>query len=247
MQDENVPINDIIERKKPSLELNEKDIIINDLREEIKRMKDQSKLKLNEAFGDSTNLEKQLQESQDVLTTVKTDFQTEKAKSETLAAEKQELEKQIREMTETLMQKDSIAESYLQQIAKLQQLLEDTENEIEGIEANHLAIQRQLEEEIKRMDDQFGQVSEDLSRESSSSHAQDILIRTVLQESELGKITMFIVDYFENSKKRSLARETIALELQLAPIIIRSHLRLLHGLGVCSFNEVSGEIKLIRQ
>ncbi|MHA1993840.1 MAG: hypothetical protein ACW97Z_04825 [Candidatus Hodarchaeales archaeon] len=224
----------------------EKDIIINDLREELERMKDHSQDKLNEAISDTTNLEKQLQESQDVLSDVKTDLQAEKAKSEVKSAENAELEKQIGEMSEIIKQHEVTVESYLQQIAKMQQLLQDTENEIEGIEANHLAIQRQLQEEIKRMEDQYGQVSADLSRESSSTHAQDILIRTVLQETELGKITMFIVDYFENSKKKSLARETIASELQFAPIIIRKHLRLLHGLGVVAFNEVSGEIKLVK-
>ncbi len=224
----------------------EKDIIINDLREELERMKDHSQDKLNEAISDTTNLEKQLQESQDVLSDVKTDLQAEKAKSEVKTAENAELEKQIGEMSEIIKQHEVTVESYLQQIAKMQQLLQDTENEIEGIEASHLAIQRQLQEEIKRMEDQYGQVSADLSRESSSTHAQDILIRTVLQETELGKITMFIVDYFENSKKKSLARETIASELQFAPIIIRKHLRLLHGLGVVAFNEVSGEIKLVK-
>jgi chromosome segregation ATPase len=224
----------------------EKDIIINDLREEIERMKDHSQEKLNEAIGDTTNIEKQLQDSQDVLSDVKTDLQAEKAKYEALTAEKTELKTQIAELNEIVKQKEATAESYLQQIAKMQELLQETENEIEGIEAGHFAIQRQLEEEIKRMEDQHIQVSADLSRESSSSHAQNILIRTVLQETELGKITMFIVDYFENSKKKSLARETIATELQFAPIIIRKHLRLLHGLGVIVFNEVSGEIKLVK-
>ncbi len=247
MQEEKVPMNEGNEDKKPSLDLDEKDIIINDLREEIERMKNKSQSKLNEAFGDSTNLEKQLQESQDVLCNVKSDLQTEKAKSEVLIAEKADLEKQIEEMTAIINQKESTDESYLQQIAKMQQLLQDTEQEIESIEAGHIAIQNQLQEEIKRTEDRYGQVSEDLTRESSSTHAQDILIRTVLQETELGKITMFIVDYFENPKRKVLARETIATELQIAPIIIRSHLRLLHGLGVLAFNEVSGEVKLVRQ
>ncbi len=225
----------------------EKDIIIHDLREEIERMKDQSQTKLSEAFGDSTNLEKQLQESRDVLSNVQSDFQAEKAKSETLATEKAELDKQIEELNEIIKQHESTTASYLQQIAKMQQLLQETEQEIVDIEAGHLAIQNQLQEEIKRTEDRFGQVSEDLTRGASSNHAQDILIRTVLQETELGKITMFIVDYFENPKRKVLARETISTELQLPPIMIRKHLRLLHGLGVLYFNEVSGEIKPVIQ
>ena len=225
----------------------DKDVIISDLREEIDRMKDHSQAKLSEVIGDSTNLEKQLQDSQDVLTGVKTDLQAEKAKSELLASENQELEKQIEELTDVIKQKDVTAESYLQQVAKMQQLLQDTENEIEDIEAGHRAKQKILEEEIQRTEDRFGQVTEDLSRESIGTHAQDILIRTVLQETELGKVTMFIVDYFENPKRKLLPIATIVSELGLFQIRIRTHLRNLHGLGVIVFNESRGEVKPVKQ
>ncbi|MHA1977663.1 MAG: hypothetical protein ACW98F_08380 [Candidatus Hodarchaeales archaeon] len=226
---------------------NDKDTIIEDLREEIERMKDHWQEKLNEAIADTTNLEKQLQDSQDVLTGVKTDLQTEKAKSGTIATENQELEKQIKELSDTINQKDTTADAYLEQVTKLTQLLQDTESQIEDIEAYHKSIQKQLEEEIKRTEERYGQVSEDLTRESSGTHAQDILIRTVLQESELGKVTMFIVDYFENRKRKVLAQKTMETELGLFPIITRKHLRYLHGLGVIVYHESSGEIKRVRQ
>ncbi|MHA1978590.1 MAG: hypothetical protein ACW98I_16935, partial [Candidatus Hodarchaeales archaeon] len=48
-------------------ELNEKDIIIADLREELDRIKQDYQLKTREEISSTTNLEKQLQESGDVI------------------------------------------------------------------------------------------------------------------------------------------------------------------------------------
>jgi chromosome segregation ATPase len=136
-------------------------------------------------------------------------------------------------------------EAYLAQIGKLQDIIQTTEDEIKEIEAGHHEIEEQLREEIKRTEERAGQISEDLSRETSGSLARDRHIRTVLQESDIGKVALFIVDYFENTKKRFLDLQTICSELGMTPIIARSHVRNLHGLGICEFNEVTREIKLI--
>ncbi|MHA2345270.1 MAG: hypothetical protein ACXACP_00990 [Candidatus Hodarchaeales archaeon] len=223
----------------------EKDIIIGDLREEIIRIKNETQDQQQQERANSTELEKQLQESRDLLANVKTTSQTQEARITNLTNENQELKQNLEELQHTVEEKDSMVESYLLQIGKLQQLIENTENEIEEIEDKHLAIQNQLKQEIKRGDERVGQISEDRSRESKSSRARDNHIRTVLGETEIGKITLYLVDYFENPRKKALSLDTLASELKLAPIIVRSHLRYLHGLEVCKFNEVTREVKLI--
>ena len=229
----------------PDKELNEKDIIIADLREELDRIKQDYQLKTREEISSGTNLEKQLQESRDVLANIKADLQTQEARVESLTTEKQSLEMEIEEITKSLQEKDSMIESYLAQIGKLQQLLQDTENDIEEIETGHLAIQNQLQMEIKRTEERVGQISDDYNRDTQSTIVRDKNIRTVLKETEMGKIMLFIVDYFANAKKRSLALETLCSELTYAPIIARSHLRNLDALGVIKFHEVTKEIKLV--
>ncbi len=235
------------ERSPESLykELNEKDIIIADLREELDRIKQDYQLKTREEISSSTNLEKQLQESRDVLANIKSDLQTQKARVESLTTEKQSLEMEIEEITKSLQEKDIMIESYLSQIGKLQQVLEDTENDIQEIEAGHLAIQKQLQMEIKRTEERVGQISDDYDRDTQSTIVGDKNIRTVLNETEMGKIMLFIVDYFAIARKRALALETLTTELNFAPIIARSHLRNLDALGVIKFHEVTKEIKLV--
>ena len=226
-------------------ELNDKNIIIADLKSELDRIKQEYHLKTQEENANSTNLEKQLQESSDVLTNIKSDLHTQEVRVESLTKEKQSLEMELEELTKALQEKDTMIESYLVQISKLQQLLQDTENDIQDIEAGHLAIQSQLQSEIKRTEERVGQISDDYNRDTQSTIVRDKNIRTVLNETEMGKIMLYIVDYFANARKRSLALETLASELNYAPIIARSHLRNLHALGVISFHEVTKEIKLV--
>ena len=107
-----------------------------------------------------------------------------------------------------------------------------------------MEIQDQLRQEIERTEARVGQISSDFSRETQSTISSDKHIRTVMRESEIGTITLYIVDYFAGGGKKALALGTLATELKLAPIIVRSHLRHLHALGICNFNEVSREIKL---
>ena len=132
------------------------------------------------------------------------------------------------------------------QIAKFQDIIQSTEEEIREIEENHLEIQEQLKLEIKRTEDRAGRISADLSRETSGSLARNRHIRAVLEESDIGRVVLFIVDYFEDTKKRTLDLQTLSSELGMTPIIARSHVRNLHGLDVCEFNEVTREIKLIK-
>ncbi|MCK4848413.1 MAG: hypothetical protein KAT16_05275 [Candidatus Heimdallarchaeota archaeon] len=226
-------------------ELEEKKTIITDLREEIDRIKQDHQLKIQEEISNSTNLEKQLQESRDVLANIKSDLHNQEARVESLTPEKQSLEKELEEITKALQEKDSMIDSYLTQISKLQQLLQDTETDIQEIEEGHLAIQKQLQMEIKRTEERVGQISDDYNRDTQSTIVRDKNIRTVLKETEMGKIMLFIVDYFENARKKSLKLETLATELNYAPIIARSHLRNLHALGVIKFHEVAREIKLV--
>ena len=226
-------------------ELNDKNIIIADLKSELDRIKHEYHLKTQEENANSTNLEKQLQESSDVLTNIKSDLHTQEVRVESLTKEKQSLEMELEELTKALQEKDTMIESYLVQISKLQQLLQDTENDIQDIEAGHLAIQSQLQSEIKRTEERVGQISDDYNRDTQSTIVRDKNIRAVLKETEMGKIMLYIVDYFANARKRSLALETLASELNYAPIIARSHLRNLHALGVISFHEVTKEIKLV--
>jgi chromosome segregation ATPase len=163
----------------------------------------------------------------------------------------QEKDSKIQELYSTIealqLQNTSITqekETYLMQISKLQDVIQSTEEEIKEIEENHNEIEEQLKLEIQRTEKRAGKISEDLSRETSGSLARNRHIRIVLQESDIGKIILFIVDYFEDSKKRALELQTLASEVGMTPIIVRSHLRNLHGLGVCEFNEVTREIKL---
>jgi chromosome segregation ATPase len=226
-------------------ELNDKNIIISDLKEELDRIHQDYQQKTQEEISNSTNLEKQLQESTDVLANIKADLQTQETRVESLTTEKQSLELEIEEITRALQEKDTMIDSYLAQISKLQQLLQETENDIQDIEAGHLAIQNQLQSEIKRTEERVDQISNDYNRDTQSTIVRDKNIRTVLNETEMGKIMLYIVDYFANAKKRSLALETLCSELNYAPIIARSHLRNLHALGVINFHEVSREIKLV--
>ena len=231
-------------------ELNDKTIIIADLREELQRIQSESQLKLEEEIANSTNLEKQLQESRDLRTDMKAALQAQEEKVnylESQSAENEGLGRKFEELNKVLEEKDSMMQNYLMQIAKLQEVLQQTENEIDGIESSHLEIQEQLQQEIQRAEDRAGQISDDKSRESQNVLSRDQHIRTVLAETEIGKITLYIVDYFANTrKKRALALETLASELKLAPIMVRTHLRNLHALGVCKFDEVSKEIKLTK-
>jgi len=226
-------------------ELSEKGTIITDLKEELDRIQQEHQLKIQEEISNSTNLEKQLQESRDVLANIKADLQTQEIRVESLTTEKQSLAMEVEEITKSLQEKDVMIESYLGQIAKLQQLIQETENDIQDIEAGHLEIQKHLQMEIERTREKVGQISDDYNRDTQSTIVRDKNIRTVLKETEMGKIMLYIVDYFENARKRSLALETLASELNYAPIIVRSHLRNLHALEVIKFNEVTKEIKLV--
>jgi len=226
-------------------ELNDKKIIIADLKSELDRIKQEFHLKTQEEISNSTNLEKQLQESSDVLANIKSDLHTQEVRVESLTTEKQSLEMELEELTKAIQEKDTMIDSYLAQISKLQQLLQDTENDIQDIEAGHLAIQSQLQSEIKRTEERVGQISDDYNRDTQSTIVRDKNIRTVLNETEMGKIMLYIVDYFAIARKRALALETLSSELNVAPIIARSHLRNLHALGVISFHEVTREIKLV--
>lgn len=242
MQDENIGANS---GSSEAEDRSEKDIIIADLREEITRIKKDLQEQLQQERANSTELEKQLQESRDLIANVKMTSQTQDSRVSNLINDNEEMKKSLEEQKHMLEEKDSTIESYLMQISKLQQLIQDTENEIMDIENKHVEIQNQLREEIKRGDERVGQISEDLSRESKSTKARDKHIRTVLSESEIGKITLYLVDYFENSRKKAISLDTLASELKLPPIIVRSHLRHLHGLEVCKFSEVKREVKLI--
>ena len=226
-------------------ELNEKDIIIADLREELDRIKQDYQSKTREEISSSTNLEKQLQESGDVIANIKTDLQNQEARVESLTTEKQNLEKEVEELTKALQEKDVMIESYLAQIEKLQLVMQDTEKDIQEIEAGHLAIQEQLQKEIERTEARVGQMSDEFTRETESTIVSDKNIRAVLNETEMGKIMLFIVDYFAIARKRALALDTLSSELNITPIIARSHLRHLHALGVIKFHEVTREIKLV--
>lgn len=240
--------NDLDPKKSPDSlykELSEKNTIITDLRDELDRIHEDYKLKTQEEISNSTNLEKQLQESRDVLANIKADLQTQEARVERLTTEKQSLELEIEEITKALHEKDTLGESYLTQIAKLQQLIQDTENDIQDMQVDHLDIQKQLQMEIKRTEERVGQISDDYNRDTQSTIVRDKNIRTVLKETEMGKIMLYIVDYFANARKKSLALETLASELNYAPIIVRSHLRNLHALEVITFHEVSKEIRLV--
>ncbi|MFX0207159.1 MAG: hypothetical protein ACFFDT_14310, partial [Candidatus Hodarchaeota archaeon] len=159
----------------------------------------------------------------------------------------QEYEDKMQKSQSTIEVLQTEKEAYLSQIDKMQDLIHQTEEEIKEIEASHLEVQDQLKLEIKRMEDKTGQMREDLARESTGTLARDRHIRVVLQQSELGRILLYLVDYFENTKKQYLALDTLSNEIGVPPIICRTHLRHLHELAVCEFNEVTREIKLIKR
>jgi chromosome segregation ATPase len=236
--------NDSLTQKSPESILNEKNTIITDLREELDRVTQEYQLKIQEEISNSTNLEKQLQESRDVLANFKTDLHTQEARVESLTTEKQSLEIELEGIRKSLQDKDTMIDSYLTQISKLQLVLQDTENDFKEMEAGHLAIQKQLQMEIERTEDRVGQISDEYDRDTQSTIVKDKNIRTVLNETEMGKIMLYIVDYFAKARK-ALALGTLSSELNIAPIIARSHLRNLDALGVIKFHEVTKEIKLV--
>ena len=189
------------------------------LEEELKQFRANFREKIEEKTEESINLELELKETKNLLATAQTTI-------ETLKPER---------------------EAYLSQISKLQDVLQQTEEEIKEIEESHLEVQDQLHKEISRTEERAGQMREDLKRETRGNLARDRHIRVVLQQSELGRILLYLVDYFENTQKRSLALGTLSTEVGIAPIICRTHLRHLHELAVCNFNEMSREINLIKK
>lgn len=200
----------------------------------------------------------ELTEKSEILRVIKTDLEAQTRKVTFLETElkrlKAEFHEQLNEKMEQIISievelKDTQAEKevFLTQIAKLQDVIHQTEEEIKEIEANHLEIEEQLRLEIKRTEERAGQMSKDLERETTGVLARDRHIRVVLQQTELGRILLFIVDYFENTKKKSLALETLSDEVGIPLIICRTHLRHLHELAVCDFNELTREIKLIKR
>ncbi|UCG89928.1 MAG: hypothetical protein JSU57_05555 [Candidatus Heimdallarchaeota archaeon] len=200
------------------------------LKEEFELIKSESQKNLQEKTEQIIALEVELKETKNVLATIEEKYSTKLQNKQT-----------------TIDGLQAERESYLTQIAKLQEVINQTEEEIKEIEASHLEIQDQLSLEIKRTEERAGQMREDLTRETRGTLARDRHIRVVLQQTELGRILLFLVDYFENTKKRSLALGTLSTEVGIPPIICRTHLRHLHELAVCDFNEVSREIKLIRR
>ena len=228
-------------------ELNRKEIIVADLRDELQKIQTDSQLRLQEEIAGRTNLEKQLQESQDLQTDLKNDLRAQETRAKKLNDINQEVERKLEEMTQELSVKEREIEDYLKQIAQLNEVMAQQQKEIDEIENTHLEIQTQLQQEIQRTEDRVGQISSDFSRESKSTLSRDQHIRTVMSETDIGKITLYLVDYFENPGKKALALETLASELKLAPIMVRTHLRELHALEVCQFNEVTKEIKLVQK
>ncbi|MFW9855713.1 MAG: hypothetical protein ACFFFG_11660 [Candidatus Thorarchaeota archaeon] len=134
-------------------------------------------------------------------------------------------------------------QTYLMQISKLQDLLQQTEGEIREIEAGHREILSQMQAEVKRAEVRAGQLEQ--ADPSKSDLVRSRHLRTILQESEVGKIVLYIIDYFERKKVKTLALDTLATELGITPIIARKHLRYLHELRICDLNEVTREIKLV--
>lgn len=191
---------------------------VSNLEKELKLVKNESREKILEKTEQAINLEVELKETDNLLKT----------------AEEKSQEYEIEK------------EAYLTQIEKLQDIIQQTEEEIKEIEASHLEVQDQLRHEISRTDERAGQMREDLKRETKGTLARDRHIRVVLQQTELGRILLYLVDYFENTKKKTLVLGTLSTEVGIPPIICRTHLRHLHELAVCDFNEVSREIRLIR-
>jgi len=194
-----------------------------------------------------------LQDNDDHIKNLEEQLSNTKLKISEIEIQNQEIEKKVQESQATVeklqLENADINQekmAYLDQITKLQEFIQTTEEEIKEIEAGHHEIEEQLKLEIKRTEDRAGQISEDFNRETTGSVARNRHIRTVLLESDIGKVVLFIVEYFENSKKRALDLQTLASEVGMTLIIVRSHMRNLHGLGVCNFNEVTREIKLIK-
>lgn len=194
-----------------------------------------------------------IQEKSSLITNLKNQLTDTKQEAQTLKAELEPLKVTIEHQNNIIETHKKIIEeiqferqTYIAQIAKLQEVIEQTENEIDEIDADHLDIQNQLRLEIKRLEERAGQISEDLTRDAKGKLARDRHIRAFLGESDLGQILLYIIDYFENSKKRSLDLRTLASELGITPIIARRSLRHLFELGVCDFDEVSREIRLRR-
>ncbi|MFX0014950.1 MAG: hypothetical protein ACFFB2_07505 [Promethearchaeota archaeon] len=185
--------------------------------------------KLNEKTEQVITLEVELKETKNILATIEDEYSIKLQNSRT--------------MIENLQTE---RETLLTQIAKLQDVIHQTEEEIKEIETSHLEIQDQLKREIKRTEERAGQMTEDLTRETEGTLTRDRHIRVVLQQTELGRILLFLVDYFANTKKKSLDLGTLSTEVGIPPIICRTHLRHLHELSVCEFNEVTREIKLIK-
>ncbi|UCG04069.1 MAG: hypothetical protein JSW11_08790 [Candidatus Heimdallarchaeota archaeon] len=203
------------------------------LEERLNQIKSESQKQINEKSEQLITMELELREIKNELSVTR---------------EKTQEYKAALQKTQTMI--DGLQgekEAYLSQIAKMQDVIQQTEEEIKEIEVSHLEVQDQLKLEISRMEERTGQMREDLVRESTGTLARDRHIRVVLQQSELGRILLFLVDYFENTKKKSLALDTLSTEVGIPPIICRTHLRHLHELAVCDFNEVTREIRLIKR
>ncbi len=238
-------------------ELLEKNRLIEKLEEDQKKLGDKI-FELEEEFNSQlqvkekhfTDLKEELTNTKLTISGIESNIQEKESTIEELQLQitsiNQEKESAIEELQLQITSLNQEKEMYLVQLAKLQDVIQSTEEEIKEIEENHSEIEEQLKLEIQRTDKRAGKISEDLSRETSGSLARNRHIRIVLNESNIGKIILFVVDYFEDSKKRALELQTLASELGITPIIARSHLRNLHGLGVCDFNEVTREIKLIK-
>ncbi|MHA2247297.1 MAG: hypothetical protein ACXADY_20290 [Candidatus Hodarchaeales archaeon] len=199
---------------------------VSNLEEKLKLVKNEFREKILEKTEQTINLEVELKETKNLLTTAEEKSQVAKIANESLQLEK---------------------EAYLTQIERLHIVIQQTEEEIKEIEETHLEVQDQLKNEIDRTEERAGQMREDLKRETRGTLARDRHIRVVLQQSELGRILLYLVDYFENTKKKTLALETMSTEVGVPRIICRTHLRHLHELAVCDFNEVSREVRLIRK
>jgi chromosome segregation ATPase len=214
-------------------ELDQKKVELINLEERLNHYKSESQKQLQERSEQIVTMELEIQEMKNNLTTAKEKIQ--------------EYEKKIQKSQSTISGLQSEKEAFLNQISKMQDLIQQTEEEIKEIEASHLEVQDQLKLEIKRMEDRTGQMREDLARESTGTLARDRHIRVVLQQSELGRTLLYLVDYFENTKKRYLLLDTLSTEVGIPPIICRTHLRHLHELAVCEFNEVTREIRLTKR
>jgi chromosome segregation ATPase len=211
---------------------------ISSLENELEKVHRDYQFKIQEKVELITNFENQLTQAKQEAQILKAELEPLKV---TLEHQNNIIETQKKMIEEAQFER----QTYVAQIAKLQEVIEQTENEIDEIQADHLEIQNQLRLEIKRLEERAGQISEDLSRDARGKLARDRHIRAFLGENELGRILLYIIDYFEDSKKRSLNLAIMSSELGITPIIARRSLRHLHELGVCDFNEVSREIKLL--